>query len=129
MNRATAAGDIINVFLTLRNQVKVYHWQTMSFSRHKATDDLVTSLDENIDKFVEVYMGKYGPPMFSGANMKIAVRNVIDKKAAELLKASVEWLTDDLPRFLNKRKDTDLLNIRDEILADLNQVLFLFRLK
>lgn len=129
MNRATAAADIINVFLTLRNQVKVYHWQTMSFSRHKATDDLVTSLDENIDKFVEVYMGKYGPPTFSGANMKITVRNVIDKKAAELLKASVEWLTDHLPRFLNKRKDTDLLNIRDEILADLNQVLFLFRLK
>jgi hypothetical protein len=54
---------------------------------------------------------------------------VIDKKAAELLKAGVEWLTRDLPRFLNKTKDTDLLNIRDEILADLNQVLFLFRLK
>ena len=126
---STKAADIINVMLTLRNQVKIYHWQTMSFSRHKATDDLVTSLDENIDKFVEVYMGKHGPPTFSGANMKITVHNVVDKKAAELLKAGVEWLTDDLPRFLNKTKDTDLLNIRDEILADLNQVLFLFRLK
>ena len=123
------SADIVNVFLTLRTQVKVYHWQTQSFSRHKATDDLVTSLDENIDKFVEVYMGKHGPPTFSGSNMKITVRNVVDKKAAEVLKAGIKWLTDDLPRFLNKRKDTDLLNIRDEILADLNQVLFLFRLK
>ena len=123
------SADIINVMLTLRNQVKVYHWQTMSYARHKATDDLVTSLDENIDKFVEVYMGKYGPPTFSGSNTKITVRNVIDKKAAELLKAGTEWLTHDLPRFLNKTKDSDLLNIRDEILADLNQVLFLFRLK
>ena len=123
------SGDIINVMLTLRNQVKVYHWQTMSFSRHKSTDDLVSSLDENIDKFVEVYMGKHGPPNFSGSNMKITVHNVIDKKAAELLKAGVKWLTHDLPRFLNAKADSDLLNIRDEILADLNQVLFLFRLK
>jgi len=122
------SADIINVLLTLRNQVKIYHWQTESFSRHKSTDDLVSSLDENIDKFVEVYMGKYGVPRFSAKNGKIVVHDTADAKAAKLLRAGVSWMTHDLPKFL-KKEDTDLLNIRDEILADLNQALFLFRLR
>ncbi len=44
--------------LTIRNQIKLYHWQTKSFARHKATDDLTAALDLAIDNFVEVYMGK-----------------------------------------------------------------------
>ena len=122
------SADIINVMLTLRNQVKVYHWQTMSYSRHKATDDLVSSLDGNIDKFVEVYMGKYGAPRFTARNGKFMVHDAEDKRAASLLKSGVAWLSRDLPKFL-KKDDTDLLNIRDEILADINQALFLFKLR
>jgi len=122
------SGEIINVLLTLRTQVKIYHWQTNSFSRHKATDDLVTSLDGNIDKFVEVYMGKYGPPKMTAASGKFVVHDTADKRAGKLLNAGIDWLTHDLPTFL-KKQDTDLLNIRDEILADLNQAQFLFRLQ
>ena len=48
------SAEILHVLLILRNQVKLYHWQTMSFGRHKATDDLVTSLDANIDKFNQI---------------------------------------------------------------------------
>ena len=119
----------MNVMLTLRNQVKVYHWQTMSYSRHKATDKLVSSLDENIDKFVEVYMGKYGQPKFTARNSKFIVHDADDKRAPKLLKDGIAWMTRELPKVLNTREDTDLLNIRDEILADLNQARFLFGLK
>jgi hypothetical protein len=121
-------ADIINVLLTLRNQVKIYHWQTGSFARHKSTDDLVSSLDDNIDKFVEVHMGRYGVPHFSKNSGKIVVHDTSDKNAANLLHAGVKFLEKDLPKFL-KKTDTDLLNIRDEILADLNQAIFLFRLR
>jgi hypothetical protein len=108
--------------------VKIYHWQTGSFARHKSTDDLVSSLDGNIDKFVEVYMGKYGVPHFSKSSGKIMLHDSMDKSAANLLHAGVKFLEKDLPRFL-KKNDTDLLNIRDEILADLNQAIFLFKLR
>jgi rhodanese-related sulfurtransferase len=47
------SADILQVMLVLRNQVKLYHWQTFEYARHKATDDLVSSLDDNIDKFTE----------------------------------------------------------------------------
>ena len=114
--------------MTLRDQVKLYHWETLSFPRHKATDELVTNLDTNIDKFVEVYIGKYGRPKFSTSS-SIKLRNFHDKEATTLLKQYIKWLSTSLPKSLNKSADTDLLNIRDEILADLNQTLYLFSFK
>ena len=36
-----------------RDQLKMYHWQTKSHSRHVASGDFVTNLTEFIDTFVE----------------------------------------------------------------------------
>jgi hypothetical protein len=121
------SAEILHVLLILRNQVKLYHWETMSFARHKATDDLVTSLDANIDKFTEAYMGRYGRPKMTVATGKLQVYDVHDKRAPQLLKEAIQWLTKQMPKHL-KKEDTDLLNIRDEILADLQQARYLFTL-
>jgi hypothetical protein len=121
------SGEILHVMLILRNQVKLYHWQTMSFSRHKATDDLVTSLDTNIDKFTESYMGRYGRPKMTVSTGKIQIYDTNDKRAPQLMKEAVQWLTKSLPKLLSK-DDTDLLNIRDEILGDIQQARYLFTL-
>ena len=121
------SAEILHVLLILRNQVKLYHWQTFSFGRHKATDDLVTSLDTNIDKFTEAYMGRYGRPKFSASLGKLQIYDAADAKAPKLITDAVSWLTKRLPRLL-KKEDTDLLNIRDDILADLQQARFLFTL-
>ena len=121
------SGEILHVLLILRNQVKLYHWQTMSFSRHKATDDLVTSLDTNIDKFTEAYMGRYGRPKMTASTGKIQIYDTNDKRAPQLMKEAVQWLTKSLPKLLSK-DDTDLLNIRDEILGDIQQARYLFTL-
>lgn len=122
------SGEIIHLMLTLRNQVKVYHWDTMSFARHKSTDDLVDKLDDSIDKFVEVYIGKYGRPKYTTKTGRIQVRNYNDVQAPALLQEAINWLTNSLPTLLGKN-DTDLLNIRDEIVAELNQSLYLFTFK
>ena len=45
-------SEIVHLMMTLRDQVKLYHWQTMNYPRHIATNDLVTKLDTNIDQFV-----------------------------------------------------------------------------
>uniref|UniRef100_A0A6C0EZZ5 Uncharacterized protein n=1 Tax=viral metagenome TaxID=1070528 RepID=A0A6C0EZZ5_9ZZZZ len=113
--------------LTLRNQVKIYHWETKNFARHKATDELVDKLDASIDKFVEVYIGKYGRPSLNSRTGSIKIRNFHDREAPVLLKQAIGWMTTKLPSLL-KPTDTDLLNIRDEIIADLNQTLYLFTL-
>jgi hypothetical protein len=119
------SGEIVNLMLTLRNQVKIYHWETMKYSRHKATDDLLDKLDDSIDKFVEVYIGKYGRPKLTPRTGTIRLRNFDDVQAPALLTEAISWMTDRLPSLISKT-DTDLLNIRDEIIADLNQTRYLF---
>jgi hypothetical protein len=120
----TSGGDLVCHLLTIRNQVKLYHWQTGSFARHKATDDLTGSLDEKIDSFVEVYMGKYGRPTMSNT---IKLHNFSESAARAFVAKETKYLQQELPRKIGK-DDTDLLNIRDEILGDLNKTLYLFTL-
>ena len=121
------SAEIVHLMMTLRDQIKLYHWQTMNYPRHIATNDLVTKLDTNIDQFVEVYIGRYGRPKLGGKTASIHLRNFSDKEASTMIKEIVGWLESDLPKKL-KRTDTELLNIRDTILQDLNQTLYLFSL-
>jgi hypothetical protein len=118
----------VHFFFSMREQVKLYHWQTYMYPRHKATDDLIKSLDENIDLFVEVYMGKYGRPNITKATNTVVVKNMSDKNAGKFIKECIAYLQGPLTRSL-KGTDTDLANIRDEMLANLNQILYLFTLQ
>lgn len=122
--RSKKGGEIVSVFFNMRDQIKLYHWQTRSFAEHKATDDLVAALDTNIDKFVESYMGRYGRPYIKKT---LPVKNLTVTGIRAFITRSDEWLASSLPRML-KKTDSDLLNIRDEILADLNQIKYLFTL-
>jgi hypothetical protein len=121
------SAEIVHLMMTLRDQVKLYHWQTMNYPRHIATNDLLAKLDTNIDQFVEVYIGRYGRPKLSGSTSTIRLRNHSDREAEKMIREAIEWLESDLPRKL-KKTDTELFNIRDTILQDLNQTLYLFTL-
>jgi hypothetical protein len=117
-------GDIVTHLLTIRNQVKLYHWQTKEFARHTATDALTLTLDTNIDAFVESYMGRYGRPSVSGS---IKLHNFSESAAKSFVVRESKYLQSELPKKLGK-EDTDLLNIRDTILADLTKISYLFTL-
>lgn len=117
----------VHFFLQLRNQVKLYHWQTRSYSRHKATDDAVDRLDEHIDKYVEVYSGKHGHLRLSGETGSFKLVNMTEAGAVRCIQAAIKYLAGPLTRSL-KPADSDLANIRDEMIADLNQLLYLFSL-
>ena len=118
----------IQFFFLLRNQVKLYHWQTKSYSRHKATDDAVEKLDSLIDQYVEVYMGKYGRPRMTASTGTLVVKNVSEQAMVRFIQQAIAYLQKDLVKHL-KASDTDLINLRDEIMADLHQLLYLFTLK
>jgi len=118
-------GDIVTHLLTIRNQIKLYHWQTREFARHTATDALTLALDTNIDAFVESYMGRYGRPKVSGS---IKLHNFSESAARAFVSKETKYLEKELPRKIGKG-DTDLLNLRDTILGDLTKVLYLFTLQ
>lgn len=119
--------SIIKLFFHMSNTIKLYHWQTTSFARHKASCDLFNTLQPLIDEFIEVYMGRYQRPNFSGG-FKLNIPELSDNKASDIIIEYINFLKNELPTHL-KENDTDLLNIRDEMLSNLNKNLYLFTLQ
>ena len=119
--------DIAVFFFSLTNQVKLYHWQTTSYARHIATDNLFTVLLPLVDRFMEVYQGKANKRISSTHN-KIMMQMTIykGKEFDDYLKKCVEYLSVIINTGYVKESDTDLLNIRDEIVGELNKTLYLF---
>lgn len=112
---------LVDGLLVLRNQIKLYHWQTRSFARHKASDSMVSDLDGHIDKFIEAYQGTH--PRVE-TKTPLHLRNLNDDQIVEFIRKMMNWLTTFEKSGI---KQTDLLNIRDEILGTLRQGLYLFQ--
>jgi hypothetical protein len=112
----------------MKEQIKLYHWQTRIYSRHKATDEVLKALDESIDKFVEVYMGKYKRPRLSAGTNTVKLQNLSETSAVKFVNGCVAYLKKGIMRGIAP-DDTDLINIRDEMLGELDQLLFLFSLR
>ena len=117
--------SIIKTMLNFRNQIKLYHWKTDSYSRHKATDNFLELFDEKTDRFIETMMGCRNIKIKD--KFKLEFTNINDKNADDYVKTFRKWLAETLPKSLLEN-ESDLLNIRDEILGDVNRMLFLFTL-
>ena len=111
-----------------RDQFKLYHWQTQSHSRHVASGDFVTNLSVFIDTFVEVYQGKYGRIKLDKI-VSVKLQNLNDTTVIDYLNKYKNYLLYTLPGTLDDVKDTDLLNLKDEMLAEANKLLYLFTLR
>jgi len=121
------SANIIPVLFRFRQQLHVYHWQTTSFARHKASDELLGSLTGFIDKFMEIFFGKYGRVAFP-TEVNIKIGNMSDEDGMRFLDEMINYYIEVLPTYLNPKTDTDLLNLRDEILGSTNQIKYLYSL-
>ena len=121
--------EIVIKFLELLNTVKLYHWKTHSYSTHKATDDLYEKLNENIDTFIEVLLGKSGDRVDLSQQKTMSLRSFSTSNELKKYLVSVkEYLVklDKCDALVHRgMSNSDLFNIRDEILANINQFLYL----
>jgi DNA-binding ferritin-like protein len=108
-------------------QLKVYHWQTNVYARHTATDKLITSLTEKVDQFVEAMQGHDGVHTVLPSDTALRLHNIADGDAVTFLEQIKAFLTGPLAATI--AGNVDLTAIRDEMLADVNQTLYLFTLK
>lgn len=101
-----------STFLGFVMQIHVFHWLTTSYSQHKSLGDLYDGIHDLTDSFMEAYMGKYG------RNMPTSSGSVITYNTANVNETitSFESFLLNLSSELDPT-DTDLLNIRDEMLA------------
>lgn len=115
---------MVENFIEMINTVKLYHWSTRSYSQHKATDELHANLNEHVDKFVEVLLGKK-ETRIKHLSATIPLGH---KRTKHDFKERIYQYRDyliNMNRCFDETHDSDLLNIRDEILADINQFLYL----
>ena len=116
---------LISPFLKIQQQLRIFHWQTESFAQHKAFGKAYEELDGLIDDFVEIYIGKYG---------KIKAKLTYNIELDNLSDNYLTYINDYIKYLISisselDEKDTDLLNIRDEMLAVLNKLKYLLTLK
>jgi hypothetical protein len=124
-------SKLLQYFFYYQTLIKIFHWQTKNYAQHVASDQLYTSLLSLIDQWVEVYQGKYDVLTFKEDNkMTVPLRNM-DLDGFKLhLNQFKEFLMNQIPKYIDdKMQNTDLLNIRDEMLAITNKTLYLLKLE
>lgn len=114
-------------FLEMLIVIKLYHWKTHSYPTHIATDDLYTKLNASMDTFVEVLLGKTGSRIALNQVHSLPVKEFHDATqfVHEINDYKSYLVSLDNHPALKTMSNTDLLNIRDEILGNLNQLLYL----
>lgn len=118
----------VQFLLEAQMQFKILHWQTKGYSRHIAFGNIYSSLSDKTDLFVEVAMGKYGRFTLDDEDKTLTLINMAEMDLPAFLKSLKSDITS-MSNDLSKEKDTDLLNIKDEILADVNQLSYLLTLE
>ena len=118
---------ILNL-LKLQIQLRILHWQTNSYAQHKAYGKTYESLDVLLDNLVETYQGKRGIIKY-GMPAVIEVTNIESISIMDVLGEVTDYLSSEFNNHVDAAKDTDCLNIRDEILATLNSLKYLLTLQ
>jgi hypothetical protein len=117
--------NVITPLLQFQQQLRIFHWQTDSYAQHKAFGNIYESLDDLVDSFVEKFMGTFGRSKptttfvlelkpLSQSNVDIVIQHFIDY---------LKDMDNEIP------DNSDLLNIRDEILGEIHQLKYLLSLK
>ena len=117
----------INFLLGLQLQMKINHWQTKGYARHNAFGEFYNSLSDLIDTFVESAMGKYGRFTLDEETKTIQLSNLSELD----MKGMISTVRDAFVQMSEQLdpSDTDLLNIRDEMLGELNKLSYLLTLE
>jgi hypothetical protein len=116
--------QIVMQLVQMEQQMRIFHWQTKSYARHKAFGKIYSNLGDLIDTFAEAWMGRNGRVRVTGPielqDIGGDVESIVDGYIDTLIS-----MTDTL----DPQRDTDLLNIRDEILGEFNRLKYLLTLK
>jgi DNA-binding ferritin-like protein len=119
-NKELTLNNFIKLCICLQTYTRMFHWTTTSYALHKATDNFVDHLIELMDKFVEVYIGIYKVrPSINQIKISSCSEYVIEENYKTVLATFTNAI-----RQLNI-VDSELLNIRDELLAEMNKTQYL----
>jgi hypothetical protein len=108
--------------LSLRDQIHVFHWQTEVGDKHKALGDYYDDFLEQLDGLMEVVMGKYGRFSVKSVGTPAPLVDLKDVNAEEFVDSKVSIFVEAKKIFA---KDPEILNIIDEVIAEIQKLKYL----
>ncbi len=117
----------VKFLLEAQVQFKIMHWQTKGYARHNAFGMIYDTLSDLIDTFVEEAMGKYGRFVLEDGDKTIQLQNLSEING----KAMINTIAQSLVQFTDEfdATDTNLLNVRDEMLGSVYKLSYLLTLE
>jgi hypothetical protein len=119
--------ELIKKLVQIQLQWKFLHWQTFGDAKHKTYGKIYDKMGPLIDDFTEAMMGKYGRPEFD-PEFALMFQDIKSLSIQNFMDGITEFLVSFSDQ-LDSRYDTDLLNLRDEMLLLINKSKFLLTLK
>jgi hypothetical protein len=115
--------NIVNTFFEFLLNIKFAHLTTLSFSKHHATDKLYDEFNNLYDKFLEVYIAKYG--RFEQKNVQeIKYRSMTDNEFKNYLNDFNKFLSTEIFQYIKHEEDTDIISIIDDIKVSVVKTLY-----
>lgn len=114
-------NQFIQFIFVVQLSNKLFHWNTKIYSQHKVSDKFDSKLQSLLDKFVEVYLGYYN------VNIELNQVNIINYESLEDYILTLKLLKKYLVKI--NLAEADLINIKDDLLKEINQVIYLIKLK
>lgn len=114
----------VKIFFKHQLQLKMFHFQTKTYGAHKASDAYLDKFADNLDRYIEVAQGAFGRLNMKELDIKFTIVN--DDTISTELDKFISTLKE-YDEFLIKH--SELLNIRDEIVADAEQLKYLLTFK
>jgi len=105
--------------------IKLFHFQTQLFGAHKASDAYIEKYANTLDKFLEVAQGIYGKITLK--KYSLAGSSHSDDNIMKHINGMIMYWREKIDDILGNY--TDLINIRDELVGDAEQLKYLLSFK
>jgi hypothetical protein len=125
-------GKVVSKLLQNISQTKLLHWQCLLYGQHKALNKLFDVLVDKGDTLIEAVMGKYGRPTLGDDDLNIKLYNFVDPKEGDLtefMEHLYQCYRVDCRSYFDEEKDSEIVNIIDEIIGSIDQTKYLISLR
>jgi hypothetical protein len=115
-NNKNRHSKTIVICLDFLNNLKLFHWNTHSYSQHMASDELFETLTKSIDTLVESFLQKRIP---------IKTTISLNTNPTSFMKKLTEF-----KKYMNQvQLSNEILSLRDDIVVALDQFEYRLTLK
>jgi hypothetical protein len=110
--------------------IKMYHWTTDSFATHKATDALYAKLQTLMDLFVETSLGHYNnKKSLHNSIKKVEIKDIKTNKDLHSYTQKYKMSLRQIRKQLPDSSQSEMINVVDDILTELDVLLYLLTLE